>query len=63
LFEVFVTFAIFGAYLAIFWMHNEIQQLHFSFESFLNEYSIVFFLGLVIVRIRGNVLQATIREM
>jgi len=63
LFEAFITFAMFGGFLAVFWMLGEIPQLSFSLESFLNEYGVVFFLGLVVYRAAQNVLQIAMQGM
>lgn len=63
LFEAFVTFAVFGAYLGVFWMLGEIPQLSFSLEQFLSEYGAVFFLGLIIVRAGNKVMNTAMRGM
>lgn len=62
-FEAFVTFAVFGAYLAVFWGLGEIPQLQFSLESFLNQYGVVFFLALIIVRTGNRVLSTAMQGM
>ncbi|MFB1066261.1 hypothetical protein [Natrinema sp. H-ect4] len=62
-FEAFVTFAVFGAYLGVFWMLGEIPQLSFSLEQFLSEYGVVFFAALVIVRAGNKVMNTAMRGM
>ncbi|WP_276273583.1 hypothetical protein [Haloarcula litorea] len=61
--EAFVTFAVFGAYLGVFWALGEVPQLQFSLESFLNQYGIVFFLALIIVRTGNRVLNTVMNGM
>jgi len=63
IFEAFITFAVFGAYLGVFWMLGEIPQLEFSLESFLSEYGVVFFTALVIVRTGNKVMNKAMRGM
>lgn len=63
LFEAFVTFAVFGGFLGIFWVLGEMPWLQFSLEVFLNEYGLVFFLGVVIYRAAQNVLQIAMQGM
>jgi hypothetical protein len=63
LFEASVTFAVFGGFLGIFWVLGEIPRLQFSLEVFLNEYGLVFFLGVVIYRAAQNVLQMAMKGM
>jgi len=63
LFEAFITFAVFGAYLGVFWMLGEIPQLEFSLEAFLSEYGVIFFTALVIVRTGNKVMNKAMRGM
>lgn len=57
LFEALLTFATFGGFLGIFWILGELPWLQFSMDVFLNEYGLLFFIGLVIYRAGQNVLQ------
>lgn len=63
LFEAFVTFATFGGFLAIFWILGEMPRLQFSLDVFLNQYGIVFFLGVLIYRAAENLLQVAMQGM
>ena len=63
LFEAFIAFAVFGGFLGIFWLLGEMPWLQFNLDVFLNEYGLVFFLGVVIYRAAQNVLQIAMRGM
>jgi hypothetical protein len=63
MFEAFVTFAVFGAYLGVFWILGEIPQLQFSLEAFLNQYGVVFLLGVLLVRTGNKAMNAAMRGM
>lgn len=55
IFEAFVAFTIFGGLLGVFWILGEVPWLQFSLDTFLDEYGLVFFLGLIIYRAARNV--------
>lgn len=63
LFEAFITFAIFGGLLGIFWILGETPWLQFSLDAFLNEYGLLFLLGLMIYRAARSVYMIAVQGM
>jgi len=62
-FEAFITFAVFGAFLGVFWVLGEIPVLEFSLQEFLNEYGVIFLLAVVMVRTGNKVMNRAMRGM